>query len=249
MKIVFPEINNRSIAEAISHTNITPIGASDLEDACAKINNGEADAMIAGLDYSSRDVILACKNYLGMSSQTFSSCMVFDKPAGKRYIVADIATCKNPTEDQLYDIVCQTYLTAKKLLSEDPKVALLSFSTLGSGGHDESMTKIQNVVRRVQLSHPEINIDGELQLDAAIVPKIARKKAPESSVAGVANVLICPDINSGNILYKSMEYFGEFSAAGPILQGFNFPVSDLSRGSSVADIVKSIEILQRISEA
>lgn len=246
MRIVFPETNNNSIKEAIKKSEIEAVAASDLEDACAKIKNGEADAMIAGIDHSSRDVILACKNNLGMKGETFSSCIVFDKPGEKRYIVADIATCKNPTESQLYDIVCQTYETAKKVLDEEPKIAMLSFSTLGSGGHDDSMTRIQNVVAKVRETRPEIIIDGELQLDAAIVPTIGEKKAPGSSVAGSANVLICPDINSGNILYKAMEHFGGFSAAGPILQGFNFPVSDLSRGSSVDDVKKTIEIVKKL---
>ena len=108
------------------------------------------------------------------------------------------------------------------------------------------MTRIQNVVAKVRETRPEITIDGELQLDAAIVPAIGEKKAPDSPVAGSANVLICPDINSGNILYKAMEHFGGFSAAGPILQGFNFPVSDLSRGSSVDDVKKTIEIVKKL---
>ena len=118
---------------------------------------------------------------------------------------------------------------------------MLSFSTLGSGGRDETISLSQAVVEKVRETHPEILIDGEMQLDAAINPRVGEKKAPNSPVAGHANVLIVPDLNSGNILYKAMEQFGNFTAAGPILQGFNAPVSDLSRGSTVEDILAVIE--------
>lgn len=247
MKIVFPEIKNTTIAEALKSTQgIEAVGANDLEEACNKVVRGEADAMIAGIDYSSRDVILACKNILGMKYNTFSSCVVLDRNE-KRYVLADIATCKNPTEEQLYDIVCQTFETAKKVLDEEPKIAMLSFSTKGSGGKDDSMTKIQNVVERLHGERPEIIIDGEMQLDAAINKVVAEKKMPGSKVGGVANVLICPDINSGNILYKAMEQFGGFTAAGPILQGFNFPASDLSRGSNVENVVQTIKTIERLA--
>ena len=167
------------------------------------------------------------------------------KKDNQTFILADAATCKHPTESQLYDIVMQTYATASKIL-DTPKIALLSFSTLGSGGHDDSMTMIQNVIKRVRVEHPDILIDGELQLDAAVSPKVAAKKAPNSPVAGSANVLICPDLNSGNILYKSLEQFAGFTAAGPILQGFNYPASDLSRGSTVEDVVEVINALEQI---
>lgn len=119
---------------------------------------------------------------------------------------------------------------------------MLSFSTLGSGGRDETISLSQAVVEKVRETHPEILIDGEMQLDAAINPRVGEKKAPNSPVAGYANVLIVPDLNSGNILYKAMEQFGNFIAAGPILQGFNAPVSDLSRGSTVEDILAVIEV-------
>ena len=108
------------------------------------------------------------------------------------------------------------------------------------------MTLIQNVVQRVRTEHLNVLIDGELQLDAAVNPTVASKKAPHSRVAGQANILICPDLNSGNILYKSLEQFGGFTAAGPILQGFNYPASDLSRGSTVEDVVEVIHALEQI---
>lgn len=247
MKVAFPEFNNPTIFEAIKQVDdVEVIAANNLAEACEIVKSGKADAMIAGIDFSSRDVILACKEHFGISEKTFSSSMIFDKEGEKRYIVADIATCKNPTENQLFDIVCQTHKTAKKVLDEEPKIAMLCFSSFGSGGKDDSMTKIQNVVNKVHELCPEIQIDGEMQLDTAIVPEVAKKKAGKSKIAGSANVLICPDINSGNILYKSLEHFGGFSAAGPILQGFNFPASDLSRGSNLEDVVRTIEVMKRL---
>lgn len=248
MKIVFPEYQNIKIQEAISRVpEIDAIDASSLENACKIITDGVADAMVAGIDHTSRDVILACRDGLGIVSKTFTSSFVMRR-GDEILVLADVATCKNPTEYQLFDIVTQTYETAKAVLNE-PKIAMLSFSTLGSGGHDDSMTKIQNVVQRVHKERPDILIDGEMQLDAAVVPEIALKKAPGSPVAGKANVLICPDLNSGNILYKALERFGGFTAAGPILQGFNYPVSDLSRGSTVEDIVAVIKVISKIAEA
>lgn len=247
MKIVFPEYQNIKIQEAISRfPEVEAIKADGLENACKIIRDNTADAMIAGIDYMSRDVILACRDGLGMVSKTFTSSFVM-KRGDEILVLADVATCKNPTEDQLFDIVTQTYETAKAVLNE-PKIAMLSFSTLGSGGHDDSMTRIQNVVQKVHKERPDILIDGEMQLDAAVVPEIALKKAPNSPVAGKANVLICPDLNSGNILYKALERFGGFTAAGPILQGFNYPVSDLSRGSTVEDIVAVIEVISKLVE-
>ena len=142
----------------------------------------------------------------------------------------------------LYDIVLQTYETAEAVLSDTPRVAMLSFSTLGSGGNDNSIDRIKTVVNRIHDEYPDIAIDGELQLDAAINEAIGNKKAPGSTVAGRANVLIVPDLNSGNILYKAIEQFGGFTAAGPILQGFNAPVSDLSRGSTKEDVLSVIDV-------
>ena len=141
----------------------------------------------------------------------------------------------------LYDIILQTHETAEAILAEQPRVAVLSFSTLGSGGSDDSIDRARKVISRIQSENSDIAIDGELQLDAAVNPSIGNKKAPGSTVAGRANVLIAPDLNSGNILYKAMEQFGGFTAAGPILQGFNAPVSDLSRGSTKEDVLAVIK--------
>lgn len=271
-RIVFPEINHSYVQEAIKlakqkFPDFEAIGADNLEHACAAVKAGVADSMIAGIDYTSRDVILAARDIIGVKNPrqlekpTFSASFIFTKedkatPLGQSvFILGDAAACKHPSFDQLYDITLQTYETATKYFkyldnnSTDsalnnfltPRIAMLSFSTLGSGGRDETISLSQAVVEKVRETHPEILIDGEMQLDAAINPRVGEKKAPNSPVAGHANVLIVPDLNSGNILYKAMEQFGNFTAAGPILQGFNAPVSDLSRGSTAEDILAVIE--------
>ncbi len=271
-RIVFPEINHPYVQEAIKlakqkFPDFEAIGADNLEHACAAVKAGVADSMIAGIDYTSRDVILAARDIIGVKNPrqlekpTFSASFIFTKenkatPLGQSvFILGDAAACKHPSFDQLFDITLETHETATKYFkyldnnSTDsalnnfltPRIAMLSFSTLGSGGRDETISLSQAVVEKVRETHPEILIDGEMQLDAAINPRVGEKKAPNSPVAGRANVLIVPDLNSGNILYKAMEQFGNFTAAGPILQGFNAPVSDLSRGSTLEDILAVIE--------
>lgn len=271
-RIVFPEINHPYVQEAIKLAkqkipDFEAIGADNLEHACAAVKAGVADSMIAGIDYTSRDVILAARDIIGVKNPrqlekpTFSASFIFTKenkatPLGQSvFIIGDAAACKHPSFDQLYDITLETHETATKYFkylnhnSTDsalnsfltPRIAMLSFSTLGSGGRDETISLSQAVMEKVRETHPEILIDGEMQLDAAINPRVGEKKAPNSPVAGYANILIVPDLNSGNILYKAMEQFGNFTAAGPILQGFNVPVSDLSRGSTVEDILAVIE--------
>ena len=259
MKIVFPEYNNPTIQEAIKESNIEAIEAKNLDDACEKLKNHEADAMIAGIDYTTREVVLACKNHLKTASNTFSSCFYLKPsvsspiditnlqiPSARTYILADAGVTKNPTKDQLIEIIKQTYESAKKLLEDEPKIALLSFSTKGSA-KDESIDKINEVITEIKAENSEIIIDGELQLDAAINPEIAAKKCPNSPLKGEANVLITPDLNSGNILYKAFEQLGGYTAAGPILQGFDYPVSDLSRGSTKKDVTLVIDCIKKLS--
>lgn len=247
MRIVFPEMENEIIEEACARasTEVEAVPALDLAEACEMVAKGEAEGIIVGIDYSSRDVILACRDGIGAKDATFSASFVFYKDGEPRFVIGDAAACKNPTAEQLYDITLQTYETALVTLPEVPKLAILSFSTFGSGGVDPSLDRAREVIARVRKEHPEIEIDGEMQLDAAINPRVAKKKAPDSPVAGRANVLIMPDLNSGNILYKAMEQFGGFVAAGPILQGFSRPCSDLSRGSTVEDVLAVIEVVRK----
>ena len=258
-KILFPEANNDYIKAATTLLKGEGICEPVLEEsdmivAGKKLSEGLADAMVAGIDFSSRDVILACRDQVGVAGQTdpsekktFSSLFVADFLDGRRYIVSDGATCKNPTAEQLADIVILVHAAAEKLLEDTPRIAMLSFSTFGSGGKDPSMDKIAEAIKLVRERNPNILVDGEMQLDAAVNERIGKKKAPQGSeVAGRANVLITPDINSGNILYKSLEQFAGAKLAGPILLGFNKPVSDLSRGSTAEDIVFTTECLVKL---
>ena len=246
MKIIVPEYKNPIIKKAMKVCDdISFVENDSLAAACEILSKGEVDALVAGINITTRDMVLTCKGNLEKTHKYFSSCFVMKKE-NQTIIVADAGVCKNPNAEMLKDVVLETYETAKAVLDEEPRIAMLSFSSFGSGGADPSIDKIKEVVEFIKTKHPEIQIDGEMQLDVAIVPEVAKKKAPESSVAGNANVLICPDLNAGNILYKSMERFGGYVAAGPILQGFDGIVSDLSRGSTVDDVVLVFKTLEKI---
>lgn len=215
-----------------------------LNYAAMMVWHGEADVMIAGVDYSTANVVLASQTLIGMapgistpSSMILMETPGFSGPEGELMVLADIGACVKPTPSQLADIAIATAGSAQSLLAWEPRVAMLSFSTKGSVQSDETEAVLE-AVRLVNERRPDLAIDGELQLDAAIVPEVAAKKAPgDSPVAGRANVLVFPDLNAGNICYKAIQRFAGAKAYGPLLQGFAKPVSDLSRGSSVDDIV------------
>ena len=243
-KIIFLEGDNKIIKEAVKFLENNDVceavllsGKDELTKAMCFLKNDKVDGLIAGIDNSSRDVILAAKNILGINSrtETFSSIVVVD--GKKKLILSDCAACKNPTAKQLADIAILANQAATKILGRVPNLAMLSFSTNGSGGHDKSICKSREAIDIVKNKNVEINIDGEMQLDAAINSRIASKKMPNSKVAGKADVLICPDLNSANILYKGIEQLSDARAYGPILLGFNGIVSDLSRGSTVEDVI------------
>ncbi len=243
MKIIVPELKNSIFKEAIqAFPEIEFFDAPNLDTAAEILKNGEADSMISGLDYSSRDVVLAYKNHLPLKSDYFSSCFICQK--GEQLItLADGGINKLPTKEQLYTIVEDTTKTFKNYTGEQPKIAMLSYSTYGSGGKNPDLEKIHFVIDKIHAEHPDYIIDGEMQLDAAINPRIAAKKTPNSPLSGKANILITPDLNSGNILYKALEQFGGFTIAGPIIQGFTLPLADLSRGSTVEDIKLTLDVI------
>ncbi len=248
MKIIFPELQNPIVEETVKNfLDIEFIEASDLDAAAEMLADGRADSMISGLDYSSRDVILAFKNHLPLESKYFSSCFIC-KNGEKHLTLADGGINKLPNAEQLYAIVEDTAKTHEKYFGEQPKIAMLSYSTKGSGGKNPDLEKIYYVIEQIQVSHPEWLIDGEMQLDAAVDSDVASKKTPGSPLKGRANILITPDLNSGNILYKSLERFGGFTCAGPIVQGFKMPLADLSRGSSAKDIALTIEVIKKLYE-
>ena len=241
-----PELNNSIATEAIkSFPTIEFLSAKNLDDSAELLKNGEADSMISGLDYSSRDVLLAYKNHLPLKSPYFSSCFIC-KRDDQLFALADGGVNKLPTKEQLYTIAEDTATTFEKYSNKKPKIAMLSYSTNGSGGKNPDLEKIHYVINKIRETHPDWLIDGEMQLDSAISPEVSAKKFPTSQIKGDANVLITPDLNSGNILYKSLERFGGFTIAGPLIQGFEMPLADLSRGSSAEDIKLTIEVLIKL---
>lgn len=246
MRIIFPEITTNPNAKKATESfpGIDFLPADSLDQAVTMLQSGQADSMISGIDYPSRDVILACKGRIHLKSPFFSSCFICEKDE-QILALADGGVNKQPSKEQLYTIVEDTAETFAKFTGTQPKIAMLSYSTNGSGGKNPDLEKIHFVINQIRQTHPNYLIDGEMQLDCAISPEISQKKFPTSQIKGNANVLITPDLNSGNILYKSLERFGGFTVAGPILQGFEIPIADLSRGSTVEDIILTIKVIQK----
>jgi len=215
---------------------------------CLMIKNNEADGQVAGALNATGDVIRPALQIIKTKPnlKIVSSCFMMilkDKHFGQDGIMffADCALNITPNEQELAEIAVSTAGSAKSIAGISPIIAMLCFSTKGSAVHDK-VDKIRNATKLAQKMAPDIPIDGELQADAAIIENVARKKAPDSEVAGKANILIFPDLNAGNIGYKLTQRFAGAEAIGPILQGIAKPVNDLSRGCSVDDIVNSVAI-------
>ena len=210
---------------------------------------GDADGEVSGAEHTTADTVRPAlqivKTAPGISVVSGAMVMVSKKPElGEKgiFIFADVAIAPNPTAEELAQIGICSGETAKAIAGiSEPRVAFLSFSTKGSAQHElaDKVIKAYNIAKEAR---PDMCFDGELQADAALIEKVGQKKSPGSPVAGKANVLVFPDLQSGNIGYKLVERLGDCEAIGPVLQGLGAPINDLSRGCSVSDIVNLVAI-------
>jgi phosphotransacetylase len=214
--------------------------ADPLWYAAMMLVSGDADYCIAGNLSSTASVLRAALRVIGLSAgnKTLSS-MFFMLPPDRSHVFGfgDCGVVPEPTAEQLADIAISTAQTYTQVTGEPPRVAMLSFSTLGSAKHP-SAELVAQATALAKASKPDLLIDGELQFDAAFVPAVAARKAPDSPVAGKANVFIFPALSEGNIGYKIAERLGGYTALGPMIQGLRLPMHDLSRGCSATDILQ-----------
>ena len=215
---------------------------------------GDADGFVSGACHSTANTLRPGLQVIKTAPgyKTVSSCFIMVAPeCGNKYIpegvcvMGDCAINIEPSAEELSDIAIASAETAKKIAGIEPRVAMLSFSTKGSGNDDkffQSVPKMQEATKLAKEKAPDLALDGEFQFDAAVAPEVGQIKAPDSKVAGHANTFIFPNINAGNIGYKICERMGGWMAIGPICQGFAKPLNDLSRGCSVEDIVATVAV-------
>ena len=215
---------------------------------CLMIKNGDADGMVSGACHSTANTLRPCLQIIKTKPGTklVSAFFLMEVPnceygENGTFVFSDCGLNQNPTADELAAIALSSAESFKMLVGKEPKVAMLSYSTKGSAKHDD-VTKVQEATRIAKEAAPELQLDGEMQLDAALVESVGASKAPGSTVAGHANVLIFPNLDAGNIGYKLVQRLAKAEAYGPMCQGIAKPVNDLSRGCSADDIVGVVAI-------
>ena len=246
---------SKSYYELRKHKGITYEDAkkqstSNLVYAALLVKNGHADGTLSGAVETTSNVVKTAIWVLGKATQvkTVSSCFLIFPKSHEPMIYADCGLVIEPNDEELVDITIAASQSCKSLLNTDPRIALLSFSTKGSAKH-RNTDKILLALKKLKSLEPELLVDGELQFDAAIDSAVGKIKAPESKVAGTANVMIFPNLDAGNIAYKITQRLGNADAYGPILQGLEKPANDLSRGASPHDITQmiAVTVLQAIA--
>ena len=262
VKICFVELNDERIIQAIKElkesVKVVGVGENEtkpleeieyhhsenpLVTGLELLREGKVDGIIGGAVHSSKEYIKEALKIIGTKNGFASSFQILQNK-GKKLLFADCGFNINPSAEELSKIAIQTALSAKKLGIE-PRIAFLSYSTAGSAG-GESVEKVRRAVKITAEKQPELMIEGELQVDAALREEVAIRKNPESKLKGKANILIFPNLDSGNIGYKLVKELGGWEGIGPFLQGFKKPIHDLSRGCSVKEIVDSALLMKEM---
>lgn len=252
VRIAFADAEDDRVLAAVdvlgrSHPNVTPLLVDDVETAAELTARGDTDAGIAGSLSTSSTVVRAGLKTIGLGDSGLMSSCFFMHLDGRVLTYADPAVVPAPTPEQLATIAIEGADAHRRYTGEEPYVAMLSFSTLGSASHPD-VDRVREAVALVRARRPDLHVDGELQFDVAVDAAVAARKCPGSTVAGRANVFVFPDLDAGNIAYKITERLAGARAIGSFVLGLRRPWVDLSRGCSVDDIVDAACAVARLSQ-